>query len=156
MPLQGSWKNRLKSDSITRVLCGSSAGWGAHLAFGRAVDNRPSSRGHWLSLPSDTIAAYCVSTDRTRTFVFRTIVASTPVATTIPGLSRSVCLLIELRTRARLSKLLRLFAYLIREGHDPNTLSDAFYLQVGSLLVGRLPAFPLLPVMLENEQAPYR
>ena len=55
---------------------------------------------------------------------------------------------LELGTRGRTRLVRGLFAYLARQAHDPSSLPDAFYVRVGVVLAGRLPAHKILVSLL--------
>jgi hypothetical protein len=87
---------------------------------------------------------------RARVFVFRTLDVDDRLAATVPGVSPRVRLLFEVRTPGRIRRTRALFAYLVRTGHDPSGLVDEFYIRVGAVLNGRLPAHRVLLPLLQS------
>jgi hypothetical protein len=98
---------------------------------------------------SGAIVAYRLGGGRrSRLFVFRTLEVDDRLAASVPGVSPRVRLLLHLRTVGRIRRARGLFAYLARTRRDPSSLPDAFYLRVGAVLAGRLPAHKVLPSLL--------
>jgi hypothetical protein len=84
---------------------------------------------------------------KTRLFVFKTLEVDDRLAARIPGVCPHVQLLFDVRTPGRARLVRGLFAYLAR-AHDPSVLPDSFYVRVGIVLGGRLPAHKILPSLL--------
>jgi hypothetical protein len=93
---------------------------------------------------------------RARVFVFRTLAVDDRLAATVPGVSPRVRLLFEVRTRGRIRRARGLFEYLLRMGRDPSALPDDFYVRVGAVLNGRLPAHKVLGALLASSACPRR
>jgi len=91
---------------------------------------------------------------RRRLFVFRTLDVDDAFAVAVPGVRPRVQLLLELRTAGRIRLARSLFAYLVRMGRDPSAVPDAFYVRVGAVLAGRLPAHKILPPLLHSTRQP--
>jgi hypothetical protein len=85
---------------------------------------------------------------RTHVFVFRTLDVDDPLAASVPGVRPRVQLLLELRSAGRARLVRGLFAYLAKDCPDPARLPDAFYVRVGVVLAGRLPAHKILVSLL--------
>jgi hypothetical protein len=96
----------------------------------------------------DALVAYPLrSLRRIRLYVFRTLDTG-DLAATVPGVRPRVHLLLELRSATRVRLAQKLFAYLARAGREPADLGDVFYLRVGAVLAGRLPAHKVLLSLL--------
>lgn len=87
---------------------------------------------------------------RARVFVFRTLDVDDRLAATVPGVSPRVRLLFEVRTPGRIRRARSLFEYFVRARHDPSELGDDFYVRVGAVLNGRLPAYKVLRSLLAS------
>jgi hypothetical protein len=99
--------------------------------------------------PSEEVVAYLLRRQRrVRLFVFRTLAVDDRLAATVPGVRPKVRLLLELRTAGRIRRVRALFAYLLRTNRNPSSLTDGFYVRVGILLAGRLPAHKILLSLL--------
>jgi hypothetical protein len=97
---------------------------------------------------SDAVVAYELRRGRrTRAFVFRTLQVNDTLAASVPGVRPRVRLLFAVHSIGRARLVQRLFAYLDKHGHDPSELPDAFYLRVGGVLGGQLPAHKVLPAL---------
>ena len=119
------------------------------LVHGTPREVLTSSLGSVALFASGELVAYLVrSRRRTCLFVFRTLGADDPLAATAPGVRPRVQLLLEVRSAGRTRLVQRLFAYLARTQCDPASLADGFYLRVGALLGGRLPAHKILRSLL--------
>jgi hypothetical protein len=104
-----------------------------------------------LFAPGDLVAYRLRCRRRTRLYVFRTLDTGDRYAATVPGVRPRVQLLFELRSAGRVRLARGLFAYLTRTGREPSLLSDAFYLRVGVVLAGRLPAHKIAVSLLHRE-----
>jgi hypothetical protein len=92
-------------------------------------------------VPPAHLVAYLVETEiATRLFLFRTRAKPEDPATAVPGVHPFVNLLLETRTRTAARRACNLLRQLPTTGHEPAELSDAFWLRLGGLLTGRLPA----------------
>jgi hypothetical protein len=85
---------------------------------------------------------------RTRVFVFRTLDVDDRLAASVPGVRPHVQLLLEVHSAGRARLVRGLFAYLVRINREPSALADDFYVRVGGVLGGRLPAHKLLLSLL--------
>jgi hypothetical protein len=111
----------------------------------------PSPRGPVALFGPGEIVAYRIRyRRRARVFVFRTLDVDDPLAASVPGVCPRVRLLLELGTAGRTRLVRGLFAYLAGHAHDASRLPDAFYLRVGSVLGGRLPAHKILVSLLRR------
>jgi hypothetical protein len=100
--------------------------------------------------PGEIVAYLLHRRRRARVFVFRTLDVDDRLAATVPGVSPRVRLLLEVRTPARIRRARGLFEYLLRTGRDPSQLPDEFYVRVGAVLNGRLPAHKVLHSLLAS------
>jgi hypothetical protein len=100
--------------------------------------------------PGEVVAYMIHRRRRARVFVFRTLDVDDRLAATVPGVSPRVRLLFEVRTPGRIRRTRALFAYLMRTGHDASDLPDEFYVRVGAVLNGRLPAHKVLLPLLAS------
>jgi len=89
---------------------------------------------------------------RTRAFVFRTLEVDDRLAASVPGVRPHVELLLEVHSAGRARLVRGLFAYLVRTNREPSALADEFYLRVGGVLGGRLPAHKILVSLLAAAQ----
>ena len=125
------------------------------LLFGTPCDLGEGTLGPVACFRSGQVVAYLMrSRRRHRLFVFRTLDVDDALAATVPGVRPRVRLLLELRTAGRIRLARGLFGYLVRTGRDPSALPDAFYLRVGAVLGGRLPAHKILLSLLSPPRAP--
>jgi hypothetical protein len=109
-----------------------------------------------LFAAGDLVAYRLRGTRLHRLYVFRTLDVADPLATSLPGVRPRVRLLPELHSAGRVRLARTLFAYLTRTGCEPSLLADAFYLRVGVVLAGRLPARKILLSILGREElAPF-
>jgi len=100
---------------------------------------------------SDQLVAYRIHYRRkTRLFVFKTLEVDDHLAARLPGVSPRVRLLFDVRTPGRARLVRGLFAYLAR-AHDPSVLPDSFYVRVGVVLGGHLPAHKILLSLLDPQ-----
>jgi hypothetical protein len=121
----------------------------AELLFGTPCDLGEGTLGPVARFESGEIVAYQIrSRRRRRLFVFRTLEVDDAFAVAVPGVRPRVQLLMELRTAGRIRLVKSLFAYLVRTNRDPSALMDAFYIRVGAVLAGRLPAHKILLSLL--------
>ena len=117
----------------------------AELLFCTPCDLKEGTFGPVARFESGEVVAYQIrSRRRRRLFVFRTLDVDDAFTVAVPGVSPHVQLLLELRTGGRIRLARSLFAYLLRRGWDPSALPDAFYVRVGAVLAGRLPAHKVL------------
>jgi hypothetical protein len=120
------------------------------LLHGAPSSTAPGKVGPVALFPSGEIVAYRIRRSRrTRVLVFRTLEVDDRLAATIPGVHPRVQLLFEVRSAAHARLVRGLFGYLVRSGHNPCGLPDAFYLRVGVALAGRLSAHKILRSLLE-------
>jgi hypothetical protein len=91
---------------------------------------------------------------RTRLFVFRTLDVDDRLAASLPGVHPRVQLLFEVRSAARARMVRHLFRYLAKSGRDSRSLPDGFYVRVGVVLGGRLPAHKVLLSLLAHSLGP--
>jgi hypothetical protein len=89
---------------------------------------------------------------RTRTFVFRTLEVDDRLAASVPGVRPHVQLLLAVHSAGRARLVRGLFAYLVRTNREPSALADDFYLRVGGVLGGRLPAHKVLLSLLAADE----
>ena len=99
-------------------------------------------------LPDQVVGYLLLGAGVRRLFVFRTLEKRENGAARLPGVRPRVRLLIEVRSRSRIDRLRRLFAYLLKQGFSPSALPDEFYLRVSFLLGGRLPARKVVRALL--------
>jgi hypothetical protein len=85
---------------------------------------------------------------RTRLFVFRTLEVDDRLAASIPGVHPRVQLLLDVRSAEHARLVRRLLGSLVKSGHDPCALPDAFYLRVGEALTGHLPPHKMVHSLL--------
>src|ERR1017187_2580141 len=85
---------------------------------------------------------------RTRLFVFRTLEVDDRLPASIPGVHPRVQLLLDVRSAGRARLVRGLLGSIVKSGHDPCALPDAFYLRVGVALAGRLPTHKSLLSLL--------
>jgi len=101
------------------------------------------------------VVAYRIRSRRsTRLHILRTLDVTDRLAAAVPGVRPRVRLLVSLRTAGRARLAQKLFTYLLRTGRDPSALSDTFYVRVGAVLGGRLPATEVLTSLLSRSPAP--
>lgn len=137
----------------TAVQLGEAGGVAGSLLCGTPLRTTPGARGPIARFPPGRIVAYLLELDgRPRVWVFRTLAGPAPLSAHIPGVHPHVSLLLEVRTWGRAERVRQLFAYLAREGLNPDALSDAFYLRAGYVLAGRLTAKNVLLSLLRHEQ----
>lgn len=98
--------------------------------------------------PGELVAYELRYRRRTHVFVFRTLEVDDPLAASVPGVRPRVQLLFQMHTAKRIERVRGLFAYLARTGRDPSTLAEDFYVRVGAVLAGRLPAHKILVSLL--------
>jgi hypothetical protein len=91
---------------------------------------------------------------RTRLFVFSTLDVDDRLAASVPGVRPRVQLLFEVRTAGRTRLARTLFGYLAKNHIEPERLPDGFYLRVGVVLAGRLPAHKILLSLLASSRGP--
>ena len=129
----------------------------ASLVHGSPVATAPGARGAIaFFLPGQLVAYRIRYRRRTCLFVFRTLDVDDRLAASLPGVRPRVQLLIAVRTEARARLLRSLFEYLLKSGHDPKALPDAFYLRASVVLGGRLPAKKILHSLLYDPLQPHR
>lgn len=124
-------------NATTAVLITTSAAVSSRLLHGAVVDRQRHPRGTLLVLPPAEVAVYCVRAVELRTFIFRTIEAPEALSSELPGVSRSVRLLVQTRKRGRSARVEQLLVYLKRNGVQPAALSDSFYLRLNAVINGR-------------------
>ena len=100
--------------------------------------------------PGQIVAYLLRRRRRARIFVFRTLDVDDRLAATVPGVAPRVRLLMDLRTLGRIRRVRALFVYLLRSGRVPSALPDDFYVRVGAVLGGRLPAHKVLLGLLRS------
>jgi|HubBroStandDraft_1064217.scaffolds.fasta_scaffold48485_3 hypothetical protein len=101
----------------------------------------------------DELVAYRIRDRRqTRLFVFKTLEVDDRLAARLPGVSPRVQLLFDVRTAGRARLVRGLFAYLVK-AHDAPALPDSFYVRLGVVLGGRLPAHKILTSLLSRSTA---
>jgi hypothetical protein len=111
-------------------------------------------RGRVALFGSGEIVAYLLRfRRRPRLFVFRTLAVDDGLAASIPGARPRVQWLLQLRTPGRIGRARDFFAYLARTERDPSALADDFYVRVGVVLAGRLPAHKILVSLLSRQDA---
>jgi hypothetical protein len=121
----------------------------SELVYGVPCATVPGRLGPVALFPSGQVVAYLVrSRRRRRLFVLRTLDVADSLAAAVPGVRPGVRLLLALRSEGRIRLARRLFSYLTRSGRDPSALPDAFYVRVGAVLAGRLPAHKVLRHLL--------
>jgi len=86
---------------------------------------------------------------QTRLFVFRTLEVDDRLAARIPGVRPHVRLLFDVHSMGRARLVRGLFAHL-RRVHEPADLPDSFFVRIGVVLGGRLPAHKILPTLLRR------
>jgi hypothetical protein len=127
----------------------------ADLIFGRPVQMTSDETGRIALFSSGEIVAYRLRHRRqSRLFVFRTLMVDDRLAASVPGVGPRVQLLMVARSAGRVRLMVRLFAYLVRTGRDPQALSDGFYVRVGVVLGGRLPVQKVLLSLLSRPPLP--
>jgi hypothetical protein len=98
----------------------------------------------------DQVVAYRIGYRRkARLFVFRALEVDDRLAARLPGVSPRVRLLFDVHSSGRARLVRGLFAHLTRV-HEPADLPDAFFVRIGILLGGRLPAHKILPTLLRR------
>ena len=124
----------------------------AELVFGTPCDVAPGKLGPVHRFAAGEVVAYLIRSRRRRRrlFVFRTLAVDDPLAALVPGVRPHVRLLFELHTASRIRLVRSLFVYLTRAGHDPSALPDGFYVRVGALLGGHLPAHKIAQSLLDR------
>ena len=121
----------------------------AEILFGTPSDLNEGILGPVARFESGQIVAYQIrSRRRRRLFVFRTLEVDDAFAVAVPGVRPRVQLLMQLHTAGRIRLARSLFAYLVRTGREPSALPDIFYVRVGNILAGRLPAHKVLLSLL--------
>jgi hypothetical protein len=126
----------------------------AEILFGAPCDLGEGTLGPVARFESGQVVAYQIrSRRRRRLFVFRTLEVDDAFAVAVPGVRPHVQLLLELRTAGRIRLARNLFAYLMRTARDPSALADNFYVRVGAVLGGRLPAHKVVLSLLEPPRA---
>lgn len=126
----------------------------AELLFGTPCDLGEGTLGPIARFESGEVVAYQIrSRRRRRLFVFRTLAVDDAFAVAVPGVRPRVQLLLELCTAGRIRIARGLFAFLVRTARDPSALADDFYVRVGAVLGGRLPAHKVVLSLLEPPRA---
>ncbi len=122
----------------------------SELVYGKPYALASGKLGGVALFASDEIVAHRIHYRRqTRLFVFRTLEVDDRLAARLPGVSPRVQLLFDVRTAGRARLVRGLFAYLAK-AHDPSSLPDSFYVRLGVVLGGRLPAHKVLPSLLSR------
>jgi hypothetical protein len=125
------------------------------LLYGTPVETVAGTLGPVALFSSGEIVAYRIQhRRRTRVFVFRTLDVDDRLAASVPGVCPRVRLLLEVRTAGRAQLVRGLLAYLVKTGHDPCRLPDGFYVRVGVVLAGLLPAHKILRSLLSSSLGP--
>lgn len=135
----------------TLVLITTSREVTTRLVHGSVLSQEPSRTGRVVTIAPGEIVFYALQARRERCFVFRTLRTTELCASSVPGVSPPVRLLLQTSTRGRLLKLEALLGHLARIGRSPSSLSDAFYLRLHALLDGRLPRTKVLRTLLDFE-----
>jgi hypothetical protein len=139
----------MKTAVQLRLRSGDDDGPRSELVFGFPCATAAGAQGPVALFEPDALVAYLLRCKRQgRLFVFRTLDVDDRLAAKVPGVRPRVQLLLELHTAGRIRRGRGLFGYLARTNRDPSVLSDAFYLRVGAVLGGRLPAHKILLSLL--------
>ncbi|MGD0680047.1 MAG: hypothetical protein ABSC94_32080 [Polyangiaceae bacterium] len=142
-------------NTVVQLCQGRDDGPRAELVYGTPRVTVPGKIGPIAVFSSGALVAYRIGRRRrTRLFVFRTLDVDDRLAASLPGVHPRVHLLFEIRSAARARMVRHLFHYLAKSGCDPRSLPDGFYLRVGVVLGGRLPAHKVLLSLLANSLGP--
>lgn len=125
------------------------------LLHGAPIDILPGPRGPIAVFEPGTLVVYFVDASyRPSLFVFRTLLVDDRLAASVPGVRPRVRLLLGLHRAGPIRRLRRLLTHLLEHGPDPDALTDAFWLRIGSALGGRCRPYGQLASFLRREPLP--
>ena len=106
------------------------------ISIGNIEQYKSGEKGEICLVNDNEIVIYLISQrNKTKAYLFKT--NSKEGDTKIVGVYPSVTLLVEAKTKGKVTKLLKVFDYMSSSGIDYNCVSEKFYVRLNSLLEGR-------------------